>query len=174
MTGGTSSSPFTVTVSGPNGYSVITTVTASSARLITGLTAGTYTVTESSLPAAPSGFVWGTATYTPTNGAIILSYGTTGIATITNPLTPTLTPTLHINKVATPTTVRSGDLVTYTITLTNDGPGVGSNITVRDVLPAEVTYISSTATSGAYSTSTQEWLFLLCRSVARRCNYRGR
>ncbi|MEI2728789.1 MAG: SdrD B-like domain-containing protein, partial [Candidatus Nanopelagicales bacterium] len=154
VTGGTSSSPFTVTVSGPNGYSVITTVTASSARLITGLTAGTYTVTESSLPAAPSGFVWGTATYTPTNGAITLSYGTTGIVTITNPLTPTLTPTLHINKVATPTTVRAGDLVTYTITLTNDGPGVGSNITVRDVLPAEVTYISSTATSGAYSSST--------------------
>ena len=38
---------------------------------------------------------------------------------------------LSINKVATPAVVRAGDLVTYTITLSNSGPSVASNVTVR-------------------------------------------
>ena len=37
VVGGSSSSPFTVTVAGPNSYNVITTVTTSAARVITNL-----------------------------------------------------------------------------------------------------------------------------------------
>jgi len=65
---------------------------------------------------------------------------------------------MSINKVATPAVVRAGDLVTYTITLINSGPSVASNVTVRDLLPAEVTYVSSTATTGTYDTSTSVWM----------------
>lgn len=37
------------------------------------------------------------------------------------------------------------------------GPDAASNVTVRDLLPAEVTYVSSSATVGAYDTSTSVW-----------------
>ena len=47
--GGSSSSPFTVTVAGPSGYNVITTVTTSAARVISPLVPGIYTITEDSL-----------------------------------------------------------------------------------------------------------------------------
>ena len=59
--------------------------------------------------------------------------------------------------VATPTVVRNGDLVTYTITLINDGPDAASNVVVHDTLPAEVTYVSSNATTGSYVVATGDW-----------------
>ena len=41
--------------------------------------------------------------------------------------------------------------VTYTLTVTNNGPDDVSEVTVGDVLPAEVTFVSATASTGAYA-----------------------
>ncbi|WP_341925299.1 hypothetical protein [Nocardioides psychrotolerans] len=53
---------------------------------------------------------------------------------------------LSITKTTTTTTASPGDLVTYTLTVANAGPGAADDVVVSDALPAGTTYVS---TSGA-------------------------
>ena len=46
---------------------------------------------------------------------------------------------LDVSKTATPTTVIAGELVTYTIVVTNLGPSFASFVDLKDTLPAGVT-----------------------------------
>lgn len=58
---------------------------------------------------------------------------------------------LRIDKVATPATLRSGDTVTYTITVGNDGPGPGDGAIVTDPAIVGVDCSSGTLTCGGQS-----------------------
>ncbi|MFC2077649.1 hypothetical protein ACFLTM_02445, partial [Candidatus Bipolaricaulota bacterium] len=51
-----------------------------------------------------------------------------------------------------------GDLVSYTITVTNNGPEDATFVEVEDVLPAGVTYASFSATVGSYDSGTGIWI----------------
>jgi|CXWL01.1.fsa_nt_gi uncharacterized repeat protein (TIGR01451 family) len=64
---------------------------------------------------------------------------------------------LSLTKIVDNATPVVGNNVTFTITLTNDGPNAATSVTVQDVLPAGLTFVSSTATQGAYSTGTGIW-----------------
>ena len=50
-----------------------------------------------------------------------------------------------------------GDVVTYTVTLTNLGPHAATGIAVTDLLPATLTYQSSTPSQGTYLNGTGVW-----------------
>ncbi|NIM20224.1 MAG: DUF11 domain-containing protein [Candidatus Latescibacteria bacterium] len=50
------------------------------------------------------------------------------------------------------------DTVTYTVTLTNNGPGDATGVEVLDLLPAGVTYVSDTPSQGGYSSVTGRWI----------------
>jgi len=50
-------------------------------------------------------------------------------------------------------TPNEGDTVTYTITITNNGPDAATNIEITDILPVGVTYVSDTPSQGTYSHS---------------------
>ena len=50
-----------------------------------------------------------------------------------------------------------GDDVTYTVTLTNDGPETGTTVGVTDLLPAGVAFLSHTLTRGHYDSNTGFW-----------------
>ncbi|WP_175454788.1 T9SS type B sorting domain-containing protein [Lutibacter oricola] len=50
-----------------------------------------------------------------------------------------------------------GDTIIYTITVRNDGPSGDQEVTLTDVLPSGVSYVSDDS-SGAYTDSTGEWL----------------
>ncbi|WP_138505531.1 Ig-like domain-containing protein [Nostoc sp. PA-18-2419] len=52
---------------------------------------------------------------------------------------------------------RIGDQVTFTLTLTNQGPGTATVIKVRDILPGELTYVSALADLGSYDSNTGIW-----------------
>lgn len=54
-------------------------------------------------------------------------------------------------------TPNEGDTIRYTITLTNNGPFAATNVDVTDVLPAGVTFTSSTASAGGYVSGTGIW-----------------
>jgi uncharacterized repeat protein (TIGR01451 family) len=54
---------------------------------------------------------------------------------------------LQITKVASSNTVRVGETVTYTVTLTNLGPGVATGVVFGDSLPDQLNLVESTCGS---------------------------
>ncbi len=64
---------------------------------------------------------------------------------------------LRISKTDTPDPVSAGQQLTYNISVTNDGPTTADDVTVTDVLPAGVTFLSSApACTNAAGTLTCE------------------
>lgn len=72
-------------------------------------------------------------------------------STVTSPLQPNSD--LSITKVADASSIRAGDLVTYTITAKNNGPSDAANVVVTDPLPSGTTLDSATSTKGTCSGS---------------------
>jgi uncharacterized repeat protein (TIGR01451 family) len=62
-----------------------------------------------------------------------------------------------INKTVSNPTPNPGDNITYTITVTNQGPSQAGGIKVTDLLPAGLTYVSSTPSQGTYNSGTGLW-----------------
>jgi uncharacterized repeat protein (TIGR01451 family) len=58
---------------------------------------------------------------------------------------------MAIVKSATPNPVTQGTPLTYTLTVTNNGPASATNVMVTDTLPSVVTYLSANATQGSCS-----------------------
>ena len=50
-------------------------------------------------------------------------------------------PDIHVDKSADNSPISAGDTASYTIKVTNDGPGTARNVTLTDTLPAGVTWI---------------------------------
>ncbi|MHC4808733.1 MAG: COG1361 S-layer family protein, partial [Planctomycetota bacterium] len=61
---------------------------------------------------------------------------------------------LVIAKTVDDTTPDEGQTVTYTVTLTNNGPARAENISVTDIVPAGVTYVAASITGGDSSDDT--------------------
>ncbi len=64
---------------------------------------------------------------------------------------------LAVTKTASPTNPVEGATVAYTIRVTNNGPSTADNVTVTDVIPAALTYVSSSASLGSYSSGSGIW-----------------
>src|SRR5207253_1018425 len=50
-----------------------------------------------------------------------------------------------------------GNTVTFTLTLTNNGPDAAAGIAVTDLLPAGLTYASATPSQGSYVSGSGVW-----------------
>jgi uncharacterized repeat protein (TIGR01451 family) len=50
-----------------------------------------------------------------------------------------------------------GDVVNFTLTLTNKGLGIASSIKVKDILPSELDFVSYIAAQGSYDSQTGVW-----------------
>jgi len=64
---------------------------------------------------------------------------------------------LSLTKTVNDSTPDKNQNVTFTISLSNAGPSTGTNIVVQDVLPAGMTFVSSTPSQGSYSSATGLW-----------------
>ncbi len=64
---------------------------------------------------------------------------------------------LELTKTVNNSSVSAGDQVTYTITVTNKGPANAVGVTVVDELPTELSFNSSTASKGTYSSGSSTW-----------------
>ena len=65
---------------------------------------------------------------------------------------------LAVTKTATPNLVGEGGVFTYTLTVVNNGPSATTNVVLTDTLPANIIYISHTASQGTYTTANGRWV----------------
>lgn len=82
---------------------------------------------------------------------------TTGVAPASDTATTTVVPNLAINKLDDPGTVQTGELLRYTLRITNRGSGTANDVIVTDELPLENVRFVSVSDSGEFGT---------CREVA--------
>ncbi|NJR76755.1 MAG: DUF11 domain-containing protein, partial [Scytonema sp. CRU_2_7] len=61
---------------------------------------------------------------------------------------------LSLTKVVDKSVVNVGDIVEYTITVLNSGPNTATNVEVKDVLPAGLTFVSSSTLTNSSGTLT--------------------
>ena len=64
---------------------------------------------------------------------------------------------LSVRKSVSNPTPNVGDTITYTVRVTNSGPDAATGVVLSDVLPAGVSYQSSSATAGTYDPITRTW-----------------
>ena len=74
-----------------------------------------------------------------------------GNNTDTEPTTVNAVADLSITKTDSPDPVIAGNNVTYTITVTNNGPSVAQAVSVSDILPAGLTFVSATPSVGSWT-----------------------
>jgi uncharacterized repeat protein (TIGR01451 family) len=121
---------------------------------------GTVTCTIASMPSGPASFtlfVNGPAVdSTVTNTATVTSVSdsTPGNNTSTANTIVASVADLSLTKDADRATVPSGGAITYTITVTNNGPQPATNVAVTDALPAGVVLDSATASQGSCTGTT--------------------
>jgi uncharacterized repeat protein (TIGR01451 family) len=95
-----------------------------------------------------------------TNTATIASADQFDPDTANNSASATETPQqadLAVSKAVSNPTPNVGDTVTYTITLTNNGPDAATNVALFDRLPAGVTFVSATPSHGSYDSVSALW-----------------
>ncbi|MGI0486119.1 hypothetical protein ACN4EK_11825 [Pantanalinema rosaneae CENA516] len=64
---------------------------------------------------------------------------------------------LRLAKTVDRPNARVGETVTFTITLTNDGPATATNVVVRERLAEGLTFVAATASQGTYDPNTGAW-----------------
>ncbi len=64
---------------------------------------------------------------------------------------------LGLTKTVSADSVDVGTDVTFTVRLTNNGPNAASSITIDDVLPNGLTFVSASASAGSYNSNNGEW-----------------
>jgi uncharacterized repeat protein (TIGR01451 family) len=97
---------------------------------------------------------------TQTNTATIAHSDQFDPTTANNTASATVTPQqadLALAKTVSNATPNVGDTITFTVTLRNNGPDPATNVTVKDVLPAGVTFVSATPSQGTYNSGTGVW-----------------
>jgi uncharacterized repeat protein (TIGR01451 family) len=128
--------------------------------------AGNITTTVTLLPGGTATFtavgqISSSATGSLTNTASVATpAGATDPDLTNNDATDTDTiPTadLSVSKTVSDATPNVGDLITFTVTLSNQGPNDATNVQVTDLLPAGLTFVSATPSQGTYSSGSGVW-----------------
>jgi uncharacterized repeat protein (TIGR01451 family) len=94
-----------------------------------------------------------------TNTAAVSGGGQTNTTndTSSDPTTVVSSSDLSLSKTVNNPNPIQGQNVTFTITLTNTGPSNATNVAVTDALPAGLTFVSATPSTGTYTSGTGVW-----------------
>ena len=73
-------------------------------------------------------------------------------------ISPSVSADLVLDKAVDDAAPQEGDpIVTYTITVTNSGPGPATVVQLMDALPAGVTFVAATPSVGTYDSASGDW-----------------
>ena len=64
---------------------------------------------------------------------------------------------LSVTKTVSDATPNVGDQITFTVTLSNEGPDAATGVQVSDLLPAGLSFVSATPSQGSYDNGTGLW-----------------
>ena len=94
-----------------------------------------------------------------TNTATVSGGGQTNTAndSSSDPTTVVSSSDLSLAKTVNNPNPIQGQNVTFTLTLTNAGPSNATNVIVTDLLPAGLTFVSATPSTGTYTSGTGAW-----------------
>jgi len=76
---------------------------------------------------------------------------------VVSPLPPIPVADLAVQKSANVSSMQAGDAVTFTVTVSNDGPDDVSGVVLQEYLPARATLLDANASQGSYETLSQTW-----------------
>jgi uncharacterized repeat protein (TIGR01451 family) len=120
---------------------------------------GTYTISEEG-PSRYSSWLSCTKDGETTmegGSQISIEIGDTNVrCTITNTFTEYASD-LSVTKSVDDSTPNANQTIVYTITVANAGPDAATNVTVSDLLPAGVSFVSASASQGSYVAGTGLW-----------------
>src|SRR5439155_959471 len=74
---------------------------------------------------------------------------------------------LSVQKTVSNPSPNVGDTITFTVTLSDNGPNNASNVQVSDLLPAGLTFVSATPSQGTYNSDTGHWSVATLANRAR-------
>ena len=94
-----------------------------------------------------------------TNTATASSTDQSDPNTANNTASATVTPEadLALGQTVSDQTPNVGDTVAFTVTLTNQGPDTATGVSVNDLLPPGLTFVSAAPSQGTYNSSTGVW-----------------
>lgn len=126
-------------------------ITCTIASLAAGASATFTPVAQVNVGTASGTTLSTTATISTTTTDSIASNNS---ATDTNLVTASTNADMAITKADSPDPVGVGQLVTYHLTVTNNGPAIATNVVVSDTLPASMTFVSATPSIGSCAGTT--------------------
>ncbi|HNM35895.1 MAG TPA: lamin tail domain-containing protein, partial [Anaerolineales bacterium] len=166
---------FTIVVSNPTGNPYTATNVNVSALLPAGLTYVSHSATQGTYTSGSGSGIW-TIGNVPVNSSVTLTVTAKVITSTPSTYTSTVTSNEYLNNSASSSLNNplSGEAdlsinqsldiatgvagqVNLVISLKNDGPDTATGVSVRDLLPSGLTYVSHTATSGTYDANTGIW-----------------
>ena len=149
----------------PAGFTYVSSTTASGTY---DPGTGNWTVGTVTNGATASLSITATAALSGTQSATATKTGLTEFDPVTSndaaTATVTVTAVADIAVTNTPSTAPGpgstyyvGQPMTFTVTVTNNGPGAASNVLVNDLLPTGLTFTSYTASQGTYNSASGQW-----------------
>ena len=134
------------TISGPDGSAAVTGAQVAP---------GTYALTELNGPGGYSPSAWSCTGATVSGSAVTLVAGATVSCGITN--TELGVPALTQDKTVNAATAHEGDTLTYDMTVGNTGTADATGVTATESLPAGVTFVSATPSTGTFDSTSGLW-----------------
>ena len=154
-----------------NGQQEYTVVNGSNVTIKAQVPAGATNLTLQLAPATPAGSGFSTVStslpYVINNfdslkvGTYYLVYKQADGCTVSSyagiKLGPTPKANLSLQKIVSKANPNTGDQVTYTVKITNAGPDIATNVVLKDILPAGLTFVSVNTPTGTYNATTGLW-----------------
>ncbi len=92
----------------------------------------------------------------------------TNDSALVNIVVPVSEADISVAKTVDDSTPNEGQLITYTVTIQNNGPSTATSLQISDILPPELTFFSATPSAGSYDSVTGVWMIGTLNNGATR------